>query len=240
VIRFDADHLPVWHEASGNYLDPATGEVLPTWDQALDTLGDTPLHVARFGPKFDAQGVLAGSKDSGRCIGYLTKYLTKNIADCHQPETSTQQVHADRLADALRFEPCSPSCANWLRYGIQPKNPREGLRPGACKGKAHRPEHLGYAGRRVLVSRKWSGKTLADHRGDRKAWLLGMLRLPDPGDDHRYRWEAVTPADSDHMTYGRRLLHVLADRARWHAALADARRRAQEATSDPPTAGRAA
>ena len=81
----------------------------------------------------------------------------------------------DRLADALRYEPCSPTCANWLRYGIEPKNPRPGLRPGHCKGKAHRREHLGYAGRRVLVSRKWSGKTLADHRGDRKAWLMETL-----------------------------------------------------------------
>jgi hypothetical protein len=242
VVRFDGDQLPVWHEPSGNYLDPATGEILPTWDQALDAIGpqDAPLHVARFGSKFDAQGVLAGSKDSGRCIRYLTKYLTKNIADCHQPETPAQQQHADRLGDALRYEPCSPTCANWLRYGIQPKNSREGLRPGACKGKAHRPEHLGYAGRRVLVSRKWSGKTLADHRGDRKAWLLSMLGLPDPGDDHRYRWEAVTPADRDHMTHGRRLLHVLADRARWHAALAEARRKAQEATGDISATGRAA
>jgi hypothetical protein len=75
-----------------------------------------------------------------------------------------------RLAEALRYEPCSPRCANWLRYGIQPKNARPGLVPGACKGKAHRREYLGYPGRRVLVSRKWSGKTLADHRADRKTW----------------------------------------------------------------------
>ena len=66
-------------------MDPATGEVLPSWDQALDAIGpaDEPLHVARFGPKFDAQGVLAGTRDSARCIGYLTKYLTKAIAGCH-------------------------------------------------------------------------------------------------------------------------------------------------------------
>jgi hypothetical protein len=137
-----------------------------------------PLHVARFGPKFDAQGVLAGSKDSGRCIGYLTKYLTKHVADCHQADSDSQRQHVDRLMEALRFEPCSPTCGNWLRYGIQPKDAREGLRPGACKGKAHCREHLGYAGRRVLVSRKWSGKTLADHRGDRKAWLMAMLDRP--------------------------------------------------------------
>jgi len=135
---------------------------------------------------------------------------------------------------ALRYEPCSPTCANWLRYGIQPDNPRPGLRPGHCTGKAHQREHLGYAGRRVLVSRKWSGKTLADHRGDRKAWLLATLGLPadDPG---RYTWERVNPGDRDHMPPGQRLLHVLTDCARWQAALSEARLKAQEATGSLST-----
>ena len=65
--------------------------------------------------------------------------------------------------------------------------------PGACKGKAHRCEYLGYAGRRVLVSRKWSGKTLADHRADRKNWLLSTLGVQATG-PARYAWEPVTPA----------------------------------------------
>jgi hypothetical protein len=166
----------------------------PAWDQSLDAIGpnDQPLHVARFGPKFDAQGVLAESKDSGRCIKYLTKYLTKHLSGYRQADTDVQASHADKLNDALRYEPCSPGCANWPRYGIQPKGAREGLRPGTCKGKAHRREHLGYAGRRVLVSRKWSGKTLADHRSDRKAWLLAMLDLPAT-DNHRCRWGARHP-----------------------------------------------
>ncbi len=138
----------------------------------------------------------------------------------------------ERLADALRYEPCSPTCANWLRYGIQPKNPREGLRPGRCKGKAHRREYLGYAGRRVLVSRKWSGKTLADHRADRKAWLLETLGIPD-ADPARYTWEPVTPGDPDHMPPAQRLLHVLADRQRWHTALALARARASGQDASP-------
>ena len=53
--------------------------------RALDAIGgqDEPLHVARFGARFDAQGVLAGSKDANRCIGYLTKYLIKHLGDCH-------------------------------------------------------------------------------------------------------------------------------------------------------------
>jgi hypothetical protein len=241
TVRFAGNQLPVWDEDSGNYLDPATGELLQTWDDALDAIGpaDQPQHVARFGAQFDAEGVLAGSKDANRCIGYLTKYLTKQVAECHVPETDAQRAHADRLAEALRYEPCSPTCANWLRFGIQPRNARPGLIPGACKGKAHRPEHCGYAGRRVLVSRKWSGKTLADHRADRKAWLVETLglELPDPA---RYRWAQVTPADPDYLPPEQRLLHVVADRARWKAALTEARRRAGPPTGELPAAGRAA
>ena len=240
TVKYDGDQLPMWDEATGNYLDPATGEVLPTWDQALDAIGDQaePWHVARFGDRFDAQGVLSGSKDAGRCIGYLTKYLTKQVADCHQAETDAQRAHAARLAEALRYQPCSPRCANWLRYGIQPKNARPSLAPGRCKGKAHDADHLGYAGRRVLVSRKWSGKTLADHRADRRDWLLSALGI-SATDPARYVWEPVAPTDPDHMEHARRLLHAVADRARWRAALNEARRRAESAQGDR-TAGRRA
>jgi hypothetical protein len=242
TVRHDDAHLPVWHEASGRYLDPDTGEILPDWDEALDAIGpdDEPLHVARFGERFDAQGVLAGSRDSNRCIGYLTKYLTKHVADCHQAQTSAQADHAQRLADALRYEPCSPGCANWLRYGVTPKNAREGMRPGRCTGKAHRREYLGYAGRRVLVSRKWSGKTLADHRADRKAWLLETLGITQT-DPARYAWEPVAPGDPDHMPPAQRLLHVVADRQRWHSALVNARARASgQSTPNVSATGRAA
>ena len=241
VIRYDGDSLPVWDEATGNYLDPDTGEMLPTWNQALDSISpnEAPRHVARFGAKFDAQGVLAGSKDASRCIRYLTKYLTKQVADCHQADTDNQRDHAARLANALRYEPCSPACANWLSYGIQPKNPKAGLIPGACKGKAHRPEHLGYSGRRVLASRKWSGKTLANHRGDRKAWLTESLGLEAP-DPARYTWHVVTPSDPDYLPPDKRLLHVVAERNRWQAALTEARRKAREPDGDLSATGRAA
>jgi hypothetical protein len=236
---YDDGHLPVWDEHTDSYLDPDTGEVLTTWDQALDAIGDQdePLHVARFGARFDAQGVLAGSKDASRCIGYLTKYLTKHLGDCHQAATDAQATHAARLTAALLYEPCSPTCANWLLYGIQPHNARPGLCPGACKGKAHRREYLGYAGRRILVSRKWSGKTLADHRADRRTWLTSMLGI-SATDPRRYSWEPVKPGDPDHMPNGQRLLHVVADRIQWQTALELARRRAAEA--DLSATGRAA
>jgi hypothetical protein len=243
VVRFDGDQLPVWHEPAGGYLDLATGELLPTWEQALDAidLHSEPLHVVRFGPRFDAQGVLAGSKDAGRCVRYLTKYLTKHIAGCHQATTDAQRAHAARLAAALRYEPCSPACANWLRYGIQPHRPRPGLVPGFCRGKAHRHENLGYAGRRVLVSRKWSGKTLADHRADRKAWLTAMLGLrADEGNAEQRRWQRVDPADPDYLPATQRLLHVLADRSRWREAVIAAKRIADEMNGSLSATGRAA
>jgi hypothetical protein len=72
--------------------------------------------------------------------------------------------------------------------------------------------YLGYAGRRVLVSRKWSGKTLDDHRADRRDWLLRTLDI-SATDPARYRWELVAPGDPDHMDRARRLLHAVADRA---------------------------
>ena len=56
--------------------------------------------------------------------------------------------------------PCSPRCAVWLLYGIQPLGVTSRTVPGQCKGRAHRRSTLGLPGRRVLVSRKWSGKTL--------------------------------------------------------------------------------
>src|SRR5205823_5692891 len=106
-----------------------------TWDEALDAIGpdDPPRHVARFGPKFDAQGVLAGSKDANKCIGYLTKYLTKQVAECHVPETDAQRAHADRLAEALRYEPCSPTCATRAATP-GPRSPRP--TPTTCRPNA--------------------------------------------------------------------------------------------------------
>jgi hypothetical protein len=123
--------------------------------------------------------------------------------------------------------------------GIQPKNPRPGLTPGRCKGKAHDTAHLGYAGRRVQASRKWSGKTLADHRADRKDWLLAALGVPAT-DPARYSWEPVAPDDPDHLDRARRLLHAVADRARWQAALREARRRAQATTVEVSAIGQEA
>src|SRR5215475_5779887 len=90
------------------------------------------------------------------------------------------------------------------------------------------------------ISRKWSGKTLADHRGDRKAWLTEMLGL-SATDPATYRWEQVQPGDDDYMPAGRRLLHAVADRLHWEQALTEARHRARDAlTSEVSATGRTA
>ena len=61
-VRYDGGHLPIWDDATATTSTRDTGEVLPTWDEALDNIqdDDEPQHVARFGDRFDAQGVLAG------------------------------------------------------------------------------------------------------------------------------------------------------------------------------------
>jgi replication initiator protein RepSA len=230
------DQDPAWDEQRKAYVDPDIKQPLPTWDEALDALDADddapPSHVVRFGVQLHAEGVLAGTAQADRWIGYVGKYLTKTVDQCHNPETDRQHDHVDRLWQALRFEPCSPTCANWLRYGVQPKDTRPGLKPGFCRGRAHRRETLGFGGRRVLVSRKWSGKTLADHKHDQRDWVLATLGISatDP-EATRYAWEPVKPDDPDVSPLTHRLMRAIADRARWRQALDSAR---CAAASQPP------
>ena len=161
-LRYTDDRLPVWDSRARAFTDPATGVSLPSWEQACEALTE-PAHVVRFGEQVHVKGILGGTEEAGRHVGYLTKYLTKSIgqaAGLDEYATDVHRDHARRLHAELRITPCSPRCAIWLLYGIQPKGARHSLTPGRCKGKAHKPEHLGIAGRRVLVSRKWSNKTL--------------------------------------------------------------------------------
>lgn len=217
-------HLPRWDEQAGGYVDPGSGDPLPTWGEALDAIGedDLPAHVVRFGTQVRADGITAGSGHVGRMIGYLTKYLTKSLDSCHEATTDAQRRHVDRLAEALRYEPCSPTCSNWLRFGVQPRNARPGLAPGRCRGKAHKRATLGFGGRRVLVSRCWSGKSLDDHRADRRAWVAARLaslgrNLPDPAGSV---WMPARPGEAGVPRREYLIMRAIADRARWRSELA--------------------
>ncbi|MGH3693000.1 MAG: replication initiator [Pseudonocardiaceae bacterium] len=151
--------------------------------------------------------------------------MTKSIgqaAGLGEHATDAQRDHANRLHAELRITPCSPRCAVWLLYGIQPHGARHSMTPGRRKGKAHKPEHLGIAGRRVLVSRKWSNKTLDDHRAERGAFVRQLLEQvgiqPWHGpEDGPYLWERTAPTDSDVPPRPVLLLHAIAERQRWKA-----------------------
>jgi hypothetical protein len=123
-------HVPVWDDQAGGYVDPDDQVPLQTWQQALDEIDDDPtaepMHVLRFGKQTDYQGLLGHTRDSERRIGYLTKYLTKSLADTYADDdegSARQRAHVDRMHQEVRWLPCTPRCANWLRFGIQPMRP---------------------------------------------------------------------------------------------------------------------
>jgi hypothetical protein len=221
---YGGDHVPVWDAHAKAFTDPDTHAPLPTFDHACAQLS-APAHVVRFGDQVHVKGILGGTEEAGRHIGYLTKYLTKSIGHTiglTEHATPAQREHARRLHAQLQITPCSPRCAVWLLYGIQPMGARYAMTPGQCKGKAHKPEHLGIAGRRVLVSRKWSNKTLDDHRAERAAFVRQLLEAagiqPAHGpQDGPYQWEHAAPADPDVPPRPVLLLRAVAERQRWKA-----------------------
>ncbi len=118
----------------------------------------------------------------------------------------------------------------------------------------HQRATLGFTGRRVLISRQWSGKTLADHRADNRAWVRAILTGAVDGEHHegedqadaqnepRYRFELARPDDPDVPPVEHRILRAISTRIRWRAAMAQARQGppgAVSATQDHNT-GRAA
>jgi hypothetical protein len=208
----------------------------------VDTDPDAePVHVARFGAQVRAEGVTPGTEHADRTIGYITKYITKSAADCHTTETDRQRDHLDRLWHALRVTPCSERCANWLLYGVQPKKAHGRMQPGRCKGKTHQRATLGIGGRRILVSRGWSGKTLADHKADTRAWVRNVLGVTtdaehadsaQPDEPASFAWEMANHNDPDLAPIGHRLLRALSQRVQWKAAIQAARDRAARLAPD--------
>lgn len=243
---------PVWDPESECYRDPDTGFSLTTWEEALAELDHEhaePAHVMRFGAQVDIKGVIAPSEDANRTIRYLTKYLTKAVAETHADPDNPDvayEAHIDRLHAEVLYLPCSETCANWLRFGIQPKDPGPGLAPGMCSSKAHDRENLGLGGRRVQVSRNWSGKTLAQHRADRAEVVRQVLEasgitpperdrwsaeiLTDDG-RRRFVWEDMPTDDADYIDV---VTAAIAEQQRWRAEYQTARARWDATRASPP------
>jgi hypothetical protein len=137
------ERLPRWSDETGGYVDPETGALLPTWDQALDAL-DTdpdavPAHVVRFGEQDDLQGLLGGTAEAESRVGYLCKYLTKDIAHTYDPDdtdlTPARAAHIDRVAEEVRWLPCSHLCElAALRHPTQERGAGGGARPVQAQG----------------------------------------------------------------------------------------------------------
>lgn len=236
-LRYPLDRPPAWDSTAETWVDPDTGRPLATWDEALDDLDDDPdaepAHLVRFGAQVKAKGVDPSTRDAERTIGYITKYVTKSAADCHTTTSDPQRQHLDRLWHELRVTPCSERCSNWLLYGVQPKKAHGRLRPGHCKGRVHQKTTLGIGGRRVLVSRDWSGKTLADHRADAHAWVKALLGITteEPAEKPAVAWEMARHDDPDLPALEHRLLRAISERIHRRTEMSAAR---QRVGSDPP------
>ncbi|MFE0027688.1 replication initiator [Amycolatopsis sp. NPDC059021] len=232
------DRMPRWDPHSKAFVDPDTHQLLTDWDEAVDDV-EHPAHVVTFGRQVHSKGILGGTEEAGRHIGYLTKYLTKSTGEVVVAESRQQEDHHERLHAELSVTPCSPRCAVWLLYGIQPKGANSKMTPGHCKGRAHRRTTLGLPGRRVLVSRKWSGKTLVDHKEDRKAFVQQALSAigiekpqPDPA---RLVWRKVEPGDTHVPPRDHLIMHAISERITWRAEYDRALLAAQGPPGDPET-----
>ena len=165
-------------------------------------------------------------------VGYLCKYLTKAIAGTYddgdasrRPGRRTSTGWPRRCAGC----PARPRAPTGCATASSPRTPEPGMVPGPLQHKAHDRANLGLGGRRVLVSRKWSGKTLADHKADRAAVVAGRPR----GSRHRSRRprrarpsRAPTAAGpgrcsaapgSTRRTYTAAIAQAIATRERWRA-----------------------
>jgi hypothetical protein len=253
------DTMPTWDEDLGALVDAATGAVLPTWDQALDHAEQAesdPVHVLTFGQQVDIKGIIGGTRETEKAVGYLCKYLTKATAETYLPADPDQATHVApgylahiaRMHQEVEALPCSEECGNWVRYGITPRGAGPDLTPGMCASKAHDPEILGLGGRRVLVSRHWTGKTLTQHRADRANVVAAVLQAAgyDPTNSHRmaadvlhtdglprYTWADVPVHERDYPTV---IAQTLREHHTWRQQYDHAKALTQQRPGAPPRA----
>ncbi|MEU7634330.1 replication initiator [Nocardia sp. NPDC049220] len=220
---YTEDRMPVWNPTAATFTDPDTGTALTGWDEALDIMDSVddiePAHVIRFGVQVKPIGILGGTEEADAKVRYLTKYLTKSIAEIVEPPSPRVAAHYDRLHAELQKTPCSPECGVWLRYGIVPKGANDKTIPGRCKKKAHRRDTLGLPGRRVVNSRRWSNKTIPDHKADRVEFvrqLLAKVGIVKPDRSHII----VTPVENGDKNVpprDHRIMSSIAQRIAWRA-----------------------
>jgi len=174
----------------GIYCDPDTHQELKTWEQALAELDqDTdarPAHVMRLGAQVDVKGILAGSADADRTIGYLTKYLAKSMAapmGDGQESGSAAAKHQDRLAAEVRWLPCTPGWGTGCGSGSSPRTPVLGCAPGHARPRLTIVSTSGWAGEGSWSAgsgpaRRWTCTAPTGPPWSVRSWKKPACRLP--------------------------------------------------------------
>jgi hypothetical protein len=118
-----------------------------------------------------------------------------------------------------------------------------------CGNKAHDRENLGLGGRRVQVSRAWSGKTLSEHKADRATVVREVLAaagVDAPATDRmsadvladdglpRYVWEPVPATEAEYATT---VLLSIKQAQRWRAEYEQAKEQVADRTRAGPGCG---
>ncbi len=133
--------MPRWDDDAHGFVDPDTGQPLPTFDDAAEQL-DQPAHVVTLGPQVHVKGILGGTEEAGRHIGYLTKYLTKSVsqaAGLSVDLTERQREHRRRLLTELERTPCSPQCPIGCSTASNPARSATRPFPGCARARPTAP-----------------------------------------------------------------------------------------------------
>ena len=243
TVRFDGDRLPVWDEANATYLDPETGEVLPTWDQALDAIGDTGRAAARRPVRRQVRrpgraGRIEGRQPVHRLPDQVPDQAARRLPRARHRRPAGARRPARRgaalgtlLTDLRELAP--------LRHPAQERQEGPAARGVQGQGAPPRIPRLRRAARADLPQMVRQDPRRPPRRpeslADRDARSSG--NRPGTGTPGN----SSSPATGTTCPTGQRLLHVVADRMRWLQALDQARRRAEGMPPDDLSAtGRAA
>jgi hypothetical protein len=158
-LIYGEDRVPVWDIRAKTFTDPGSGMPLPTWEEACAELTE-PAHVVRFGTQLHVKGILGGTEEAGRHIGYLTKYLTKSIdqaAGLGDHAIDARRDHARCLHAALAVTPCSPPARCGCCMAFNPRVPGTPRSLGGARARPTKPSTSAWPG--VVCWCPGSGRT---------------------------------------------------------------------------------
>ena len=201
---------------------------LPTWAEALDAIDADPDAAAGArGPvRAAGQGQGRHRRQQGR---RTARSATSPSTSPRPPPTATPPppTRSATTSTGSGSNCGSPRARSGAPTGCStassPRAPTPSCGPATARASVHQKATLGIGGRRVLVSRDWSGKTLADHRADAHAWVRALLgishrrRPPRPAADRAtaapapVAWEMARPGDPDLPPLEHRLLRAISN-----------------------------